>query len=342
MPLASQPGHPLFAPRTYWLQRSSNSICSNVFTGSQQSKNIWRAELRGEPAPGSLFATAQLVHFVSSDAQRPIPGDSSMLGARPQRPPPPPAATADAATATTPLLDRIFNGRGREPVLPVRTQKVRFTCSKAISNGGSWHPSKSSVKPTSKQRLRCAAAWAVLVLLVAATVGAVAIYTYVQSILHEDPAAVAEAAAEARAAARAAATQQPEVLAYTVVVMSYVKRLGTVRTVVNKLGSCPSGECRELDLLHAAGLPASRADRHPAPTSHNTAAAATLPSTSQSLRCCWCGMGPTPPPPPSLTRLHLCASGRSPRQAAHAPAPATVPPRLRACSAAGPHTLPLS
>ena len=175
-----------------------------------------------------------------------------MAAGRPPLPPPPRAAATSSALAK--LLGP--PGAGREPVLPVRTQRARagggWLSSLAASDGGrSSHPGRGDswgkpAKPGRRAALRRAAVVIALALLLAASVPALAAWLYVRSMLHESPAAVAEAAAEAQAAAQAAAAAgQPLVDGYTVVGMSYIKRLDTVRLVVNLLGRCPHGEPRQ-------------------------------------------------------------------------------------------------
>ena len=174
-----------------------------------------------------------------------------------------------------PLLHRlpvVSPGR-RSPcdpaLLPVRT-KVRPLGASPVAG------SSAAGKRSSSSRRRQVGAGVLLLsvlALVAAGVTTTALSCYALSTLYEPPAAVAAAVAEAHAAAAAAAARavpaaaiaphsalQPQVLQrqlqlpaqaqphqqrltanYTVVVMSYAKRLRTLPLVVNKLGSCPSG-----------------------------------------------------------------------------------------------------
>lgn len=139
---------------------------------------------------------------------------------------------------------------------------------------------------------RAAAALLMLLALTAFLAGA-AVSCYILTTIYESPAAVAAAAAEAQAAAAAASAShqlemgaatpsrpsegaQAPLLApnhtagqqlaasgptsqlldptrYTVVVMSYRRRLRTLPLVINKLGSCPSGEARQPGPFFSSG-----------------------------------------------------------------------------------------
>lgn len=157
--------------------------------------------------------------------------------------------------SSSPLAAR---GGGREPVLP--------TVIRAPRQSSAGHPAAkrrhSTWRRTALAALLVLAAGALAAFIAAATVSA-----YAFSIIWEPPGAVAAAAADAQAAAaRYLATQQGSVdnsmfgavsaddkarfpasndtvaaaSRYTIVVMSYNRRLSILPLIINKLGSCPS------------------------------------------------------------------------------------------------------
>lgn len=164
----------------------------------------------------------------------------------------------------------------REPVLPVLTRgrPSGASCSSLPSTSavGGLVPKRQHGL---WERTALLVVVAVLVASLAACTAAAAVSCYALSIIYEPSTAVQAAAAQAQAAALQAAATVPLASGsqraglagglessagnsssagvssnsssssqYTVVVMSYSKRLSTLPLVLNKLGSCPSGGAR--------------------------------------------------------------------------------------------------
>lgn len=150
----------------------------------------------------------------------------------------------------------------REPVLPVLT-RGRPSGVAALPSTSAAGGLVSKRQHGLWERAALLLVVAVLVAALAACTAAAAVSCYALSIIHEPSGAVRAAAAQAQAAAdkavaaaaQASGGQRVGLAAgplgnssssrqYTVVVMSYSKRLPTLPLVLNKLGSCPSGEAR--------------------------------------------------------------------------------------------------